>query len=105
MNGKNDMVSFNLYCRDRLKKSLTYSICNGNFKNVRTLLENVTDPNKADVNETDEWWNPDPLNRMRGKTAVSRPISIYNNLPEIDDLKIISPNAIRISSFNVVMAF
>ena len=51
---KNDMVSFNFYCRNRLKKSLTYSICNGNFKNCRTLLENIaqSDENSININET-----------------------------------------------------
>lgn len=95
LNNKNDMVSFNLYCRSRLKKSLTYSICNGNFKNVRILLESIGDTNseQIDVNEKDEWWNPDPAwrNGFRQKSAASRPISIYNNSTDVDDLKIILP--------------
>jgi hypothetical protein len=51
---KNDMVSFNFYCRNRLKKSLTYSICNGNFKNCRTLLESIaqSDESSININET-----------------------------------------------------
>jgi hypothetical protein len=45
---KNDMVSYNFYCRNKLKKSLTYSICNGNFKIIRSLLEDGIE----DINET-----------------------------------------------------
>ena len=51
-----DMSSFNNYYRNKLKRSMTYQICNGYFKNVRAIIDSDPTNDFIDINETDEWW-------------------------------------------------
>lgn len=84
MDGHFDMASFNHYYRNKLKRSLTYNICHGYFKNIRAILD--TDPHNQfiDVNETDEWWvDNEAYRRKTATTNIGTVSTLESTLPII----------------------
>lgn len=64
----NDILSLNLYYKNKLNNSITFSIYDGHFNQARNLIEVSSMPTSSiDLNETDQWWitNPSINNRKK----------------------------------------